>query len=260
MATPAGWYPDPSQAGRYRWWDGASWTDYTQSASGAPLAPPTGGSVASQPPPPPPPPPASSASGGGTFPPPPPAFGTPTAYANAGQGHPSTSLYQKASYGKRFAAVMLDSIYCVWPMLIAMVLMIVAAANSNQSSSNEDLSLSGGWAAVFALAIIFGALATLIVGIWNSVVRQGRTGQSFGKKKMGLALVNASTGTTVGGWRVLGRYLVASMLGNLTAGIFGLIDYLWPLWDDRGQRLVDKMLGTVVIPCTDASQIPQRQK
>ena len=27
MTTPAGWYPDPSNAQRSRWWDGAQWTE-----------------------------------------------------------------------------------------------------------------------------------------------------------------------------------------------------------------------------------------
>lgn len=27
MTTPAGWYPDPSNAQRARWWDGAQWTE-----------------------------------------------------------------------------------------------------------------------------------------------------------------------------------------------------------------------------------------
>lgn len=32
--TPAGWYPDPEQAGQQRYWDGAQWTEHR-----APLAP-----------------------------------------------------------------------------------------------------------------------------------------------------------------------------------------------------------------------------
>lgn len=26
---PAGWYDDPSQQGRMRWWDGVAWSDHT---------------------------------------------------------------------------------------------------------------------------------------------------------------------------------------------------------------------------------------
>lgn len=40
MSTPAGWYPDPSEASQQRYWDGSQWTQETQSAQDhAPGAP-----------------------------------------------------------------------------------------------------------------------------------------------------------------------------------------------------------------------------
>ncbi|MBM7829457.1 hypothetical protein JOE59_000162 [Agromyces cerinus] len=36
-ATPAGWYPDPSDAAAQRWWDGVQWTEHV--APAAPVAP-----------------------------------------------------------------------------------------------------------------------------------------------------------------------------------------------------------------------------
>ncbi|GEM_PF-6470910 len=42
-ATPAGWYPDPHDAGRWRYWDGSAWTEDRAPRGGAtPPRPPSG--------------------------------------------------------------------------------------------------------------------------------------------------------------------------------------------------------------------------
>ena len=38
-APAPGWYPDPWQAAPARWWDGMTWTGFTQPAPPAPAAP-----------------------------------------------------------------------------------------------------------------------------------------------------------------------------------------------------------------------------
>lgn len=43
MSTPAGWYPDPQEQGRLRYWDGAAWTEHQAPAQGAVPMPAGGG-------------------------------------------------------------------------------------------------------------------------------------------------------------------------------------------------------------------------
>src|SRR5262245_51218260 len=45
---PAGWYPDPDDPARARYWDGTAWTAYTgpRDASGQPRTPPPQGTEA----------------------------------------------------------------------------------------------------------------------------------------------------------------------------------------------------------------------
>jgi hypothetical protein len=39
MSVAAGWYTDPAQSGRVRWWDGQQWTDHVRDAEMATVAP-----------------------------------------------------------------------------------------------------------------------------------------------------------------------------------------------------------------------------
>ena len=50
MTEPAaGWYHDPSDAGAWRWWDGATWTDHIRSKDEAAQPAQTGPAVIVQP-------------------------------------------------------------------------------------------------------------------------------------------------------------------------------------------------------------------
>lgn len=40
MSAPAGWYPDPSDPARERWWDGAQWTGHQQTPAQTPAQAP----------------------------------------------------------------------------------------------------------------------------------------------------------------------------------------------------------------------------
>lgn len=95
------------------------------------------------------------------------------------------------------------------------------------------------------IAVILGAIVLLWLG--NQIVLQGITGQTVGKKLMNLILVDEVTGELPGVLKALGRFLIPAAL-NSGCGLYWLIDYAWPLFDDRDQRLTDKIFKLTVAP------------
>jgi uncharacterized RDD family membrane protein YckC len=53
------------------------------------------------------------------------------------------------------------------------------------------------------------------------------------------------TGNPIGYGSAAGRYLITVAFGIFYLPL--LLDYLWPLWDDRNQTLHDKVVSSVVV-------------
>lgn len=92
--------------------------------------------------------------------------------------------------------------------------------------------------------LVLGGLLALGISVWNRAFRQGRTGQSIGKKMLGMRLVREADGRPMGAGMSFVRELAHSLDSCL--GYFPL-GYLWPLWDDRNQTWADKLTSTVVV-------------
>lgn len=92
------------------------------------------------------------------------------------------------------------------------------------------------------VAVVLGLLAWAVFVVWSSCVRQGRTGQSLGKRVLGIRLVDAATGRPVGVGRAVLRQ-VAHLLDTLPF----LLGYLWPVWDEWRQTFADKVCSTLVV-------------
>ena len=95
--------------------------------------------------------------------------------------------------------------------------------------------------------MIIGPLGGLAIGIWNKVFKEGKTGQSIGKAKMGISLVDSTTGNPLGAGRCFLREFVFGLLNGVSGSVFGIIDYLWPLWDQKDERIMDKIMTSRVI-------------
>ena len=62
--------------------------------------------------------------------------------------------------------------------------------------------------------------------------------------------MDAESGKVPGGARGVGRWLVPGLIGSVAQGIgnaIQLIDLLWPIWDPKKQRLIDKVFKTRVV-------------
>jgi uncharacterized RDD family membrane protein YckC len=101
-----------------------------------------------------------------------------------------------------------------------------------------------------ALGFLMFAVATVAyIGFsaWNSVWKQGAEGWTIGKQKMGIKVLREQDGAVAGWPTALGRALFPQVI-NFFCGIFSLVDYLWPLWDEpKKQRLTDKVFKLVVV-------------
>jgi uncharacterized RDD family membrane protein YckC len=84
-------------------------------------------------------------------------------------------------------------------------------------------------------------LAGLAWAIYNAYLG-GQTGQSYGKKMVGIRLISEQTGQPIGGGLGIGRYFL-----HILDGLVCDIGYLWPLWDRKNQTFADKLVHTVVV-------------
>jgi uncharacterized RDD family membrane protein YckC len=101
------------------------------------------------------------------------------------------------------------------------------------------------YALVGDTGIVIGYLAWIFVPFaYFAYFHAGPSGQTPGKKATGIR-VRRSNGSDLGFGRGLARYAFSFALGIFVVPI--LIDYLWPLWDERHQALHDKVVDSVVV-------------
>jgi uncharacterized RDD family membrane protein YckC len=137
---------------------------------------------------------------------------------------------QLAGWPIRVGAALLDGLIASVPAIIGGVLALVI------DGDQEQLGAGGG------LAFVLGYLGSFAIAIWNRVIQQGRTGQSFGKKVTGLKILHAETGQLIGIGSTLGREFCAVLFNNICT-----LNLLWPLWDEKQQTWHDKIVNDVVI-------------
>jgi len=143
-------------------------------------------------------------------------YGQQQPYGGYGYGAPTGNL---ATWPVRVGAYLIDSI-------------IVGVPSGIGSAIDGDAG---------AVYWIF-ALISLGLWVYNRVIQQGQTGQSWGKKALGLKLVGAESGQPVGAGKALLRDIT-----HILDGLPCYLGYLWPLWDEKKQTFADKINNTYVV-------------
>ena len=89
-----------------------------------------------------------------------------------------------------------------------------------------------------------GAAVAVVLGIAYYTYFEGSpSGQTVGKRALGIRVVDLDGGGSIGYTRALFRYL-----GRILSTIVFLLGYFWMLWDKERQTWHDKLIKDVVVP------------
>jgi uncharacterized RDD family membrane protein YckC len=169
--------------------------------------------------------------------------------ANPGAGYGGALPKEAyASWGQRVGAFLLDYLLLLPFIIVGSILIGVGAASTAtklvyDSSTNTYSTTGGGVSALAVIGYLIYTVGVLAVSIWNRWYTAGKTGQSWGKRVMGLKLVREADGQPIGPGMAFVRDLA-----HVIDGVICYIGYLFPLWDAKRQTLSDKIVNTAVFP------------
>ena len=99
-------------------------------------------------------------------------------------------------------------------------------------------------AVLYAISRHLGYVIQLLLTIAYLTYLEGSaSGQTVGKKAMGIRVIDFRTGGSIGYGRAFIRWI-----GRYVSAIACLLGYFWMLWDKEKQTWHDKIATTVVVP------------
>ena len=139
-----------------------------------------------------------------------------------------------ASWGRRCTAIVVDGLILALPFTVTLAVAIAVTGGGE----DED---SPAWAAV-----LFAWLLWIVLPFVYYTFLHGRErGQTLGKRLLGIRVIGEDF-RPIGYGRAFGRFLMAWVMW-LLCYVPGILDSLWPLWDQKNQALHDKVANTIVV-------------
>lgn len=155
---------------------------------------------------------------------------------------PPAQRIEYASWGRRVLATLVDFAFSI-PYLISYTAM-TATIDYGRYNPRTGAYVGGHGPddTLMVLTVILG-FAAFAFGIWNTIVRQGKTGASIGKSVLGIRVLSEETGSPLGVGQNFARQLC-----HVLDGLACYIGYLFPLWEDKRRTFADMIMKTVVLP------------
>lgn len=140
-----------------------------------------------------------------------------------------------AGYGERAGAAVVDFFVRV-AIVLATTLVLAALFGGDDDAAGAGVLLG--------LYVIGPLYAPLAMTRWQ--------GQTLGHRVVDTRIVTRTGEPVTGGKAFVREFLTKNVLveaigGLFTLGILPLLNYLWPLWDQRNEALHDKMCDTRVV-------------
>lgn len=160
----------------------------------------------------------------------PPADGPTGSLAPGAQWPPRAEAVQLASYGQRVGAAVVDFFV---RLAIILVFVVVAAIGGGEDG------------------VIVGVVIGIAASLGYAPIAMTRLeGQTFGHRAVNTRIVRFDGEPVAGAGAVTREVVVKWFLFDFIGGTFvlpTLLNYLWPLWDDKNEALHDKLCSTRVV-------------
>ena len=161
-----------------------------------------------------------------------------------------------ATYGSRAGGRILDFLLLqvvTWPLLLLVLLPVLGGmgllARWTSDGSTPDPGVLAASMVGFIGLMLLAVGTTLALQLAYEVVLTAVWGMTLGKRAVGIRVRSIDEDrlpTWLESLLRAGVMLLGSAVGS---GVFTLLDYLWPLWDQPWQQaLHDKVAHTIVVP------------
>ncbi|MGW4245535.1 RDD family protein [Nocardia sp. NPDC004722] len=151
-----------------------------------------------------------------------------------------------ASWGARVGAFLVDRLIIGVPAAIFYGIGFAIGSKdmncvNDSTDSSYSTSCSGGLSAGGLVLILIGALIAFIGGLYF-IYMEGTSGQTPGKKMLGIRLIREADGQPLGFGMAFVRQLC-----HIVDSLACYLGWLWPLWDAKRQTFADKIISSIVV-------------